>query len=171
MGTEGRAWPGDHSEVTRSGPQACRETARLGGGGAWLGKKVLDVSRHVPLVALRSQQKEVVSTPGAATARSLPAVTKPRASLHTRSDRGRAASVRNRKLTTGAIDFGKLFKKTALLRYDLHVFEYNDTFRMFAGLCNYHHRAVFKQSQRPGSPRRVRCSPSLLPGPAGLPCL
>lgn len=93
------------------GPQACRETARLGGDGAWLGKKVLDVSRHVPLVALRSQQKEVVSTPGAATARSLPAVTKPCASLHLRSDRGRAASVRNRNLTTGAIDFGKLFRK------------------------------------------------------------
>ena len=107
MGTEGGARPGAHSEVTRSGPQASRETARLGRGwgvaGAWLGQKVLDVSGHVPLVALRSQQKEVVSTPGAATARRLPAVTKPSASLHTTSDRGRAASVRNRKLTTGAI--------------------------------------------------------------------
>ena len=32
VGTESGTWPGDHSEVTRSGPQACRETARFGGG-------------------------------------------------------------------------------------------------------------------------------------------
>ena len=42
---------------------------------------------------------------------SLPAVTRPCASLHTRSAHGRAASVRNKKLATGTIDFGKLFKK------------------------------------------------------------
>ena len=90
-------------------------------GGAWLGNKVLDVCRHVPLVALRSQKKEVVSTPGAATTYSLPAATKPCTSLHTRSAHGRVASMRNKKLTTGTIDFGKPFEKTALLRYDRHV--------------------------------------------------
>ena len=42
---------------------------------------------------------------------SLPAVTKPCASLHMRSAHGRAASVRNKTLTTGTINFGKLFKK------------------------------------------------------------
>lgn len=141
--------------------------------GAWLGKKVLDVSRHVPLVALKSQQKEVGSTPGAATARSLPAVTKPSASLHTRSDRGQATSERNKKWTTGAIDFGKLLeKKTALLRYDLHVL-----LSIMARLgclqgcvTNYSHGAVFKQSQRPGSPRRVLQSVSASRH-CGLPCL
>lgn len=138
--------------------------------GAWLGKKVLDVSRHVPLVALKSQQKEVGSTPGAATARSLPAVTKPSASLRTRSDRGQATSERNKKWTTGAIDFGKLLeKKTALLRYDLHVLlSIMARLGCLQGCVTTPMEQFLNSPSAPEAPV-VCCSPSLLPGTAGCP--